>query len=57
VFNGVTVFSATTRDQRARLGETMTAWRTENVDLAVVVVTVRQSSDSEFHCITIVVAY
>ena len=55
--NGVKVFSATTYSQRERLGDFVTTWLHEHSDLAVVSVTVSQSSDAEFHCLSIVVCY
>lgn len=55
--NGVKVFSATMHSQRAQLGETATAWITAHRELTIVDITVVQSSDAEFHCVTIVVGY
>ena len=55
-FNGVKVFSTTKREERHRLGEEITHWLTENqVKLIDKVVT--QSSDSEFHCLTVTLFY
>lgn len=54
--NGVKVFSATMR-AREQLGETVTAWITAHRELTIVDITVVQSSDAEFHCVTIVVGY
>lgn len=59
-FNGVQVFSATMVAQRQVLGETVTQWLTEarrRPGFEVVEIMVRQSSDSAFHCITIVVFF
>lgn len=48
------VFSATLHRQRQTLGEQVTEWiRRERVE--VVDVVVRQSSDREYHCISVVV--
>ena len=60
-FNGVKVFAATMAHQRDQLGETVTAWLTEaraqKPGFELVEILVRQSSDDEFHCLTIVVFY
>jgi hypothetical protein len=55
--NGVKVFSATTYSHRERLGDLVTTWLHEHSDLAVVSVTVSQSSDAEFYCLSIVLYY
>lgn len=55
--NGIKVFSATMRAQREQLGESVTAWMTAHPELTIVDVTVVQSSDAAFHCVTIVVGY
>lgn len=55
-FQGVKVFSATKANDRAVLGEMVTDWlRTSDVEIVDKIVT--QSSDSEFHCITITIFY
>jgi hypothetical protein len=51
------VFPATTYSQRERLGDLVTTWLHEHSDPAVVSVTVSQSSDAEFHCLSIVACY
>ncbi len=56
-FTGVKVFSATTAREREELGETITRWLRSNADLEVVDRVVTQSSDDEFHCLTIVLFY
>jgi hypothetical protein len=56
-FNGVKVFSATMFAPRAQLGETVTAWMAANPQLIVTEFVVTQSSDSEFHCVSITVFY
>ena len=56
-FNGVEVFSATTYRARERLGEDVTEWLALRPELDVVDIVVTQSSDAEFHCITISVFY
>lgn len=55
-FNGVKVFAATKYADRALLGEVVTDWLASNpVEIIDKVVT--QSSDSEFHCVTITLFY
>ena len=56
-FDGVKVFSATKARERAALGDRLTEWKDQNPDKAVVNTVVTQSSDSEFHCLTITVFY
>jgi len=56
-FNGVKTFSATKREGRETLGERVTSWIAENPKIVIVDKTVSQSSDAEFHCITIVIFY
>jgi hypothetical protein len=56
-FNGVKVFSATMFAPREQLGETVTAWMAANSQLIVTEFVVTQSSDSQFHCVTITVFY
>ena len=53
-FSGVKVFSATKAKEREELGETITRWLRANPDLEVVDRVVTQSSDDEFHCLTII---
>jgi hypothetical protein len=55
-FDGVKVFSSTMRHDRDRLGDAVTDWlRSSGVTVVDTVVT--QSSDSEFHCLTITLFY
>ncbi len=56
-FTAVKVFSATKAREREELGETITRWLRSNADLEVVDRVVTQSSDDEFHCLTIVLFY
>jgi hypothetical protein len=56
-FTGVKVFSATKAKDREELGETITRWLRANADLEVVDKVVSQSSDDEFHCLSIVFFY
>ena len=56
-FDGVKVFSATKQKDRDELGETATRWLHENKNIEIIDKTVTQSSDSEYHCLTITVFY
>ena len=56
-FTGVKVFSATKAKEREELGEVITRWLKANADLEVVDKVVSQSSDNEFHCLSIVLFY
>ena len=56
-FTGVKVFSATKAKDRVELGESICRWLQANADLEIVDRVVSQSSDSEFHCLTIVLFY
>jgi hypothetical protein len=51
---GVKVFSATKARDRDQLGEKITDWLRANPGLEIIEKTVRLSSDSEFHCLSIV---
>lgn len=52
-FNRVAVFSATKAMDRQTLGQRVTSWL-QNYEGDVVDQAVRQSSDSEFHCLSII---
>lgn len=54
---GVKVFSATKARERDDLGERITEWIRSHPDYEVVDKVVTQSSDSQFHCLTITVFY
>ena len=56
-FDGLKVFSATKAREREELGETITRWMEKNSGLKIVDREVRQSSDSEFHCLTIIMYF
>ena len=56
-FNGVKVFTATKARERGQLGDKLTQWIGEHPELEVVDTVVTQSSDQEFHCLTITVFY
>lgn len=57
VFTGVKVFSATRAKDREELGEVITRWLRANPNLTIVDKVVTQSSDREFHCLTITLFY
>jgi hypothetical protein len=55
--NGVKVFSATKARERSRLGDDITEWMRSNPGVEIIDKIVTQSSDSEFHCLTITLFY
>jgi hypothetical protein len=57
LFNGVRVFSATMFADRDRLGDRVTQWIADHPQVEVTEMTVTQSSDASFHCISITVFY
>jgi folate-dependent tRNA-U54 methylase TrmFO/GidA len=56
-FTGVKVFSTTLARDRENMGENITKWLKENPNVDVVDKVVTQSSDKEFHCLTITLFY
>ena len=56
-FNGVKVFSATLARNREELGEKVTQWLRDNPKCEIVDMRVVQSSDREFHCISLVLFF
>ncbi|MCE9673421.1 hypothetical protein LY474_37000 [Myxococcus stipitatus] len=57
-FTGVKVFSTTLARDRENMGENITKWLKENSNnIEVVDKVVTQSSDKEFHCLTITIFY
>jgi folate-dependent tRNA-U54 methylase TrmFO/GidA len=56
-FTGVKVFSTTLARDRENMGENITKWLKENPNVDVVDKMVTQSSDKEFHCLTITLFY
>jgi len=56
-FTGVKVFSATKAREREELGENVTRWIRNNPGVSVTDKIVTQSSDREFHCLTITLFY
>lgn len=55
--SGVRVFSATKAKEREGLGDEVTKWIRANPDAEIIDKIVTQSSDSEFHCLTITLFY
>jgi hypothetical protein len=56
-FTGIKVFSTTLARDREVMGENITRWLKENPDAEIVDKIVTQSSDKEFHCLTITLFY
>jgi hypothetical protein len=56
-FNGVKIFSTTLARDREALSERITKWIQDNPQVEVVDQVVRQSSDKEFHCLTILLFF
>ena len=57
-FTGVKVFSTTLARDREVMGETITKWLKDNLaTVEIVDRTVTQSSDKEFHCLTVTLFY
>jgi len=58
---GVKVFSETMARPRSEMGQKVTDWfegkRAESSEFEVYDMIVRQSSDAEFHCLSIVILY
>jgi len=55
--SGAKVFSATKAREREELGETVTRWIREHPEYEIVDKIVTQSSDREFHCLTVTLFY
>jgi len=53
----VKVFSTTLARDRETMGETISKWLRDNPGVEVVDRVVTQSSDKEFHCLTITLFY
>lgn len=56
-YKGVKVFTATKAKEREELGNRITQWIEENPDVIIKDTSVTQSSDNEFHCLTIIIFY
>jgi hypothetical protein len=52
-FTGLKVFTTTLARDRESMGETIGRWLSEHPELEIVDKQVTQSSDSEFHCLSI----
>ena len=58
LFDGVKVFSATKQKDRDDLGTAVTRWLADQAEpIEIVDKVVTQSSDSEYHCLTITLFY
>ena len=56
-FTGMKVFSTTLARDREMMGDNITRWLQDNPQLEIVDKIVTQSSDKEFHCLTITLFY
>jgi hypothetical protein len=56
-YTGVKVFSATKARERDEMGNVITRWLRSHPDREVVRSVVTQSSDKEFHCLTLTFFY
>jgi hypothetical protein len=56
-FTGVKVFTTTLARDRDAMGDAIGRWLAEHPELEVVGKHVTQSSDSEFHCLSITLFY
>jgi hypothetical protein len=56
-FTGMKIFSTTLARDREQMGDNITRWVKENAQLEIVDKIVTQSSDKEFHCLTITLFY
>jgi hypothetical protein len=56
-FSGMKIFSTTLARDREQMGDNITRWLQDNAALEVVDKIVTQSSDKEFHCLTITLFY
>ena len=56
-FTGMKIFSTTLARDREQMGDTITRWLHENQQVEIVDKIVTQSSDKEFHCVTITLFY
>ena len=56
-FNAIKVFSTTLARDREQMGENITRWLKDHGDIEIVDKVVTQSSDKEFHCLTVTLFY
>lgn len=54
---GVKVFTATKAKEREGIGDRITEWLRQNPPREITDVQVTQSSDEEFHCLTITILF
>lgn len=58
MFDGVKVFTATKQKERDELGEVVTRWlHDKRGHIEIVDKVVKQSSDSEYHCLSIILFF
>ncbi len=57
MFTGAKVFSATKAKEREALGDTLTYWLRDHRNIQIVDKIVTQSSDNEFHCLSIIIFF
>jgi hypothetical protein len=57
IFSGMKIFSTTLARDREQMGDNITRWLHDNAQLEIVDKIVTQSSDKEFHCLTITLFY
>ena len=59
-YNAIKIFSATMAKERSNIGEVATDWistMSRHKGFDIVDTTITQSSDNEFHCLTIAIFY
>ena len=56
-YNAVKVYSATKARDREHLGDRLTDWLDDHPEVSVIDTVVTQSSDKEFHCLSITIFY
>jgi hypothetical protein len=56
-FTAIKVFSTTLARDREQMGENITKWLKDNSGIEIVDKIVTQSSDKEFHCLSITIFY
>ena len=56
-FSGMKIFSTTLARDREAMGDNITRWLRDNPQCEIVDKVVTQSSDKEFHCLTITLFY
>jgi hypothetical protein len=54
---GIKVFTATKAKERESMGDRITEWLRASPPAKIIDVKVTQSSDDEFHCLTITILY